>query len=163
MAAPMMVLAAAAAVKAIGAVTAGNSQAAGYNASAASHDFTADRLDENAQIAYQQAGVREDAQRRKGHQVLGQQRAAFAQSGIDSTSGSSALVQEQSADETNLDALYMRYEGNLQARGLKTQAEQERYGGRIDRMNARTAKVGGYMGAATSALSFAASYARGGG
>lgn len=140
------------AMKMAGAAADAQAKAASYNADATANDYNADRLREQAQIALQQAGVREDAVSRKGRAVLGTQRAALAQSHLDSSTGSLALVQEQSADNAGLDALMIRYEGNLQARGVTAQADVENFKGRVARMNAGGARRGGYIGAATSLL-----------
>lgn len=140
------------ALKAAGAAADARARSDSLNADATAHDYNADRLREQAEIVQQQAGVREDAVSRKGRAVMGMQRATLAGSGLDSSTGSLALVQEQSADNAGLDALMIRYQGNLEARGINAQATLEQYQGRVSRANAQAARRGGYIGVATSLL-----------
>jgi hypothetical protein len=125
------------AMSAIGAIQQGN------NAKAAA-DYNAGIMEQNATIERQQATAREETQRRQARQILGEQRAGFSQAGI-GLGGSASDIMDESATNAELDALTLRYEGDLRARGLMAQAESERFQGR----NARTA---GYMGAAGSIL-----------
>lgn len=76
----------------------------------------------NAAAVSAQAGQNEDAQRRSNRDFLGRQRAAIAESGI-GFGGSSQVLQEQTAAELELDALNIRYEGELKRRGLKSEAQ----------------------------------------
>lgn len=137
------IAAAASGVKAIGQLQAADaqSQAARYNAKLAN---------QQAEVERQQTLAREEAQRRQAAQILGQQRAAFAQSG-GGMGGSAADVMQQSTALAELDALTIRYEGDLRARGFDTQAEQERFA-------ARTAKKQGYYQAAGTILGGTADY-----
>lgn len=134
---PMIVLAAGTALKTVGQLQAADaqSQTARYNAKMAN---------QQAEVERQQTLAREEAQRRQAAQVLGQQRAAFAQSG-GGMGGSAADVMQQSSAMAELDALTIRYEGDLRARGLDAQAEQERFA-------ARTARKQGYFQAAGTIL-----------
>jgi len=77
----------------------------------------------NAEMASMQAGAAEEAQRRKAELLLGEQRAAFVQSGVDPSSGTGLLVQNQSARNAEMDALNVRYQGLLQGRGLLAQSQ----------------------------------------
>ena len=133
----MEAIIAATAVKALGAIQQGNAAkgAANYNAGI---------LEQNAANERQQAGAREDAQRRRAAMVLGTQRAAFAQSG-GGMGGSAADVMEQSAINAELDALTLRYEGDLRARGMQAEATSERFAG-------KQAQRAGYFQAAGSIL-----------
>ena len=90
----------------------------------------------NAQQAFMQAGAAEDVQRRRAGVVLGEQRAGFAQSGVDPSSGTGLLVQEQSAHNAELDALNIRYQGLLQGRGLLAQSELDTRQAKIYGQNA---------------------------
>lgn len=131
------------AINALGAIQQGNSarRAADYNAAMA---------EQNAAVELQQAGQREEAKRREARMILGSQRAAFAQSG-GGMGGSAADVMQQSAINAELDALTLRYEGVLRARGLQAEAASERFAG-------KQAQRQGYMQAAGSILSGAGSY-----
>lgn len=115
--------------------------AAGYNAAL---------LEQNAVAERQQAAAREEAKRRETSMILGKQAAAFAQSG-GGLGGSAADVMRQSSINAELDALTLRYEGDLRARGMEANAAQERYAG-------GSAATAGYLGAAGSILSGAARY-----
>jgi hypothetical protein len=148
---PLVLAIGSAVIGAVGAIHSANAQAAGYKASARANDYNAKVLAQNATIARQQANAREEAQRRVARQALGEQRAALAQAGI-GLGGSAADVYGRSAANAELDALNIRYEGELDARGLLAQSEQERYQGKVNLMNAKSAKQGGYLDAASSLL-----------
>jgi hypothetical protein len=151
------VIIASTAMQAIGAIQSANAQAASYRSQKAASDYNAAVLDQNAGIERSQANAREEAQRREARQILGSQRAAFAQSGT-GLSGSAADVMAQSARDAELDALTLRYEGDMRARGLMAEAEGERYQGRVAEMNASNAKTSGYLNAAGSILGGVGSY-----
>lgn len=144
---------------AVGAIQSANAQAAAYESQAAADDYNAEVADQNARIARQQAGAREDAQRRRARKILGQQRAAIAQSGT-GLGGSNRALAEQSALEAELDALNIRYEGELQARGQKAQAGLDRYSARSSRSNASRAKQSGFMNAGAAVLGGVGDYYR---
>lgn len=131
------------AMQAIGAIQQGNSAQAAAN-------YNAAILDQNATVERQQAGAREDAKRREARMILGSQRAAFAQSG-GGMGGSAADVMQESAINAELDALTLRYEGDLRARGMNAEAAGERFAG-------AQAQRQGYFSAAGSILGGAARY-----
>lgn len=95
------------------------------NAAKAQAGAEAKVADYNAEIAGQQAGVAEDAQRRKAREFLARQRAAIGQAGIGLT-GSSITLANQSATEAELDALNIRYEGTLRRTGFLNDAAAAR-------------------------------------
>jgi len=144
--------AAAAVVGAYSAYQGGKTQEAAYKANAQADDYNAQVAATNAATARQQAGVREEAQRRQARQILGEQRAALSQAGI-GLSGSAADVYGQSAANAELDALNIRYEGELDARGLLAGSELDKYQGKVAGMNAKSAKRSGYLDTASSLLS----------
>lgn len=133
-------------------VQAGNAQEAGYKAQANADKYNATMEAQNATVARQQANAREEAQRRQARQVLGEQRAALSQAGV-GLSGSAADIYGQSAANAEIDALNIRYEGELQGRGLMAQSELSNYQGKVSGMNAKTAKQAGYINAASDILS----------
>lgn len=145
------------AMQAIGQIQQANAASASYQSQQAAANYNATIMDQNARIERDQANAREEAQRREARQILGAQRAAFSQSGV-GLGGSAADVMEQSATNAELDALTMRYEGEMKARGLMASAEAERYQGRAAGANASAAMRAGYMGAVGSILGGAASY-----
>lgn len=151
------VMIASAAMSAIGSIQQANSQAASMRAQQQASDYNAAVMNQNAAVETQQAGQREEAQRRQARMILGSQRAAIAQSG-GGMEGSAADLVAQSARDAELDALTLRYEGQMRARGMGIQAEQETYQGRVAGANASRAMTAGYMGAAGSILSGVGNY-----
>lgn len=144
--------AAAAVVGAYSAYQGGKAQEASYKSQAQADEYNAKVAETNAATARQQAGAREEAQRRQARQILGTQRAALAQAGI-GLSGSAADVYGASAANAELDALNIRYEGELDARGLLAGAELDKYQGKVSNMNAKSAKQAGYVNTASALLS----------
>lgn len=124
------------------------------NNQAASADYNAKVGEANAQQASMQAGAAEEATRRRSALILGEQRAAFVQSGVDPSSGTGLLAQQQSATNAELDALNARYSGIVQSRGLMAQSALDRRQSQIYGNNASIAGVGG-------ALSTFGAYAQG--
>lgn len=141
-AAPLMI--ASAGMQAIGSIAQGNAANAAAQANARS-------LDLQAEAESRAAGAREEQQRRSNRQFLGTQRAALAQAGI-GVDGSAYDIARQSAISAELDALNIRYEGQLRSKGLRDQATVTRFEGR----QARTA---GFLGAGAALLSGGANYA----
>lgn len=148
---------ASAVVGAVGAVAQGNAASAQAKTEAAAHDYNAAELRTHADIVSQQAGAKEDVQRRNAAQQLGLLNAAAAQSGI-GTQGSAATVSRESAINAEMDALNIRYEGTVERRGLLAQSKLSGYQAQGARMNAKTAKTSGYINAASSALSAGTGY-----
>lgn len=99
----------------------------------------------NRANALRQGSAAEDTQRRQSALKLGQQRAAAAQSGFDSSSGSMATLQSQSAGELELDALTTRYESVLKSIGYKNEADRAH-------ASAINAETSGYMNFASSMI-----------
>lgn len=85
--------------------------------------------DAEAAAVGQQTGAAENQFRRQSRELLSQQVAAIGESGI-GYGGSSAEVMQQSAIDAELDALNIRYEGELRRQGLKQQAKLARRGSR---------------------------------
>jgi hypothetical protein len=139
--------AAMAAMAAGSAIVSANAQTDSYNAQARMQEHEADLQVENAKIAWQQAGSREDMARQRARKIMAINRANLAQSGIDASSGSAALLQEQTHDDLEVDALMARYEGSLNARGLTAQSGLTRMGASASRMNAGNARAAGYVSA----------------
>ncbi len=78
-----------------------------------------------ARVASQQALADESAKRRENRQMEGEMAASLAESGL-SGSGSSAGAARQSAALAELDALNIRYAGNMRRRGLLSEAKEAR-------------------------------------
>lgn len=150
-------LAASAAVSAVGAIQQGMAAQAQAKAAQGAAEYNATIKRQQAASELQQANAREEQQRRGTRQVLGQQRAALAQAGI-GMGGSALDIEEQSADRAELDALTMRYEGDLRAKGLLAAAEGAEYEGRAAIAAGQNAMTASYLSAGASLLSAAGSY-----
>jgi hypothetical protein len=150
-------IAASAAMSAVGAIQQGQAAAAQGRAQQQAQQYNAIVKQQNAALARQQAGAREEQQRRGARQVLGQQRAALAQAGI-GMGGSALDIEEQSAVRAELDALSIAYEGDLQASGLLAAAQQDIYMGEVAKARGDNARTASYVSAGASILSGAASY-----
>jgi hypothetical protein len=85
--------------------------------------FSAASLRRKAEISRQGFGQREEQQRRDARILAGKRRAAIAQSGT-GFDGSNADVERQSQIFAELDALNIRYQGELENHGLLEQANQ---------------------------------------
>lgn len=149
---PVILTVASTAFSVIGAIQQGNTNAANANAQADAQTYNAQVSENNAIAANQQAGAREDAQRRQRRIALGSARAASAQSGL-TDSGSILDMFDQSAIDSELDILNSRYEGQLTARGYTEQATLDRFGAENSRNNASTARKAGWMNAGSALLS----------
>lgn len=112
----------------------------------------ADIARQRAEVERQQASVNEDAQRRRANLQLGQLRAGMAQSGT-ALDGTNADLYQQSAADAELDALNIRYGGDLAARSSLADAN-------FRDMQASDASRAGLIGAATSALTAYGGYKR---
>jgi Xaa-Pro aminopeptidase len=150
-------MAASAAVSAVGAIQQGMAAQAQGKAAQDAANYNAILKQQQSALELQQAGAREEQARRASRQVLGQQRAALAQAGV-GLGGSALDIMEQSADRAELDALTMRYEGDLRSKGLLAAAEGARYEGRVARAAGENAMKGAYLSAGASLLSAAGSY-----
>lgn len=156
------IYAAAAAATAVGTVNASRAQAAAQQSNAAMEEYNATIAQQNADVAHRNAGAREDALRREADAKLAKQRAAIAQSGFDPGSGTLGLVQEQSADNAELDALMIRYAGNLEARGYNSERVLDQYRSTALKSQARDTTRGGYVSAGAGLLTSGSSYSRSG-
>ena len=150
-------MATSAAMSAVGAIQQGMAAQAQAKAAQGAAEYNATIKRQQAASELQQANAREEQQRRGTRQVLGQQRAALAQAGI-GMGGSALDIEEQSADRAELDALTMRYEGDLRAKGLLAAAEGAEYEGRAAISAGKNAMTGAYLSAGASLLSAAGSY-----
>lgn len=105
-------------VTAVGALMSASaaSNAAKYNAAVA---------ERNAKIARQQAAAEEERSRLDAMRKLGSIRAGYGASGV-AMEGTPLKVLEDSAMEAELDALTIRYNGELKAMGFESDAALER-------------------------------------
>lgn len=149
------------ALQATGSIMQGNSQASAYRQQASASERNAESADIQASQAYDAGLQNELAQRRSSGQQQADVRASVAESGFDSGGGTALLVQQQAARDLELDALTTRYETLLQGGAYEQQALNDRYTAQSLRESADNARRAGYVGAATSILSGAASYGLG--
>lgn len=143
------------AMQAIGAIQQGQAAEAQAQAQANANRRNALIKEMQAGIERQQANIREEQQRRQARGLLGRQRAAVAQAGI-GFGGSALDVMEDSANKAELDALTIRYEGDLRSRGLLADAESERYEAEVALVAGKNAKKAAYISAGAAVLSGAA-------
>lgn len=108
-------------------------------------DYNARQEEVSANVARQQAAAREQLQRNEARKVLGRQRAAIAESGTGFI-GSNRNIAIQSAMDAELDALNIRYSGELEARGLTEQANLTRLEGRQRQQNYGMQAIGSVLG-----------------
>jgi hypothetical protein len=112
-------------------------QAASYNAKIA---------DQNAKLAEFQAAEEERRQRVLGRKEMGAIEAAIGASGAGADSLSFQDVFAESARNAELDALTIRYGGQIKAKAFREEA-------RLARMGGKNAVTSSYYGAASSLLS----------
>ena len=155
MADPVTLMLIAGATQAVGAIASGNAQAAQYEAQAQAANWNANMQREQASATAQQTSAREDLQRKQARQVFGAQLAAGAESGVTLTGSASDLFRSSLYD-AEMDALNIRYEGELNRVGLLNQAQLSDWEGKVAKSNAKSAKQAGYLNAVSSMASAAA-------
>lgn len=151
MAALPIVTMAAAAVQAVGAIQQGRAQAASYKSAAQAADYNATMARLNAGVAGEQANAAEEQQQRqfRALQAKGVVAAAESGAGLD---GSNLDVLKQNAVANELDALTIRYEGQMKARGLLAQSELDKLQAQASRRAGKDAMTGGYLSAGANLL-----------
>lgn len=121
------------------------------NAQKAEARYSRQIAERNATIVQQQAAVSEAAARRDGRRAIGKIQAGYGASGVVGNEGSPLDVLENSATEAELDALTIRYNGELGAMGYKDDA-------RLATMRGRAAGTEGAFRAGSALLSGATAY-----
>lgn len=145
------------AVTALGAVRAGQAQQVQYNAQAQANDYNAAVQRQRAEVTTQAYGQREEQQRRVAHLAEGKRLASAAQSGTGPDSN--AALEHQSEVFAELDALNIRYEGDLESKGLLASANLQDYNASANRGYGASALSAGYLSAFGNTLSGAANIA----
>ncbi len=126
------------------AVVSGVSALSSANARQNAAKYNQEVSEQNAKITLDQTSANESAQRRRNARMLGQQvTRAVDGPGL---SGTGLDVIQQSASEAELDALNIRYSGQLGF--MSNQSRAELYG-----MAADDAQTSGYVNAGSAALS----------
>lgn len=111
---------------------------------------------DNAARARLDASRAEEAQRREARKVLGRAAAASSQSGAAGSGpgqGSFGALNTQSAKEAELDALNIRYGGEMEAFGNESQAAMFRAERKAALQRATGGLITGVLGAASAGLS----------
>jgi hypothetical protein len=119
------------------------------NQAQAAANYNAQVLENQAQTERNQATVRQEAQRREARQVIGQQLAATSESGA-GLSGSNLDLLTESLRNSELDALNIRYQSELNAQGLQQQAGLERFQGKQAKYQSRMSAAGSLLNASGS-------------
>lgn len=140
------------AVSAIGAIGSAKAQsaAASYNAQIADRDVVV--ADQNRKLAIEQARIDAEDKRRDNRRVLSSMRAAYGASGLE-LAGSPLDVLEDTAIEQELDAQRVEFEGRARGREGALQMLGLQESATLSRMEAKSAKSAGYMGAIGAGLS----------
>ena len=103
----------------------------------ATGDYNARVLEQYAVAARQSAAFEEARQRREARRLKAAQRAGYAKAGVVITEGSPLTVLTETAAEAELDALAIRYAGEVQARGYEAEAAISRWEGKQQKRAAR--------------------------
>lgn len=152
---------AAAAFQAAGSIFSGYSQSASLKAQAQVADQNATTADAYGRNALLEASANEDAQRRRSAGDMSRQVAGMAENGIGLDSTTAQDLTYQSALNAELDALNIRYAGQLKANQLYGEAANFRNEAANARAGAKRAVIGGYLNAGAQALSGYGSYLKG--
>lgn len=112
-------------------------------------DYNAAVAEQGARAAQDKASYDEDIHRERVRKLISTQRALYGKSGVE-ISGSPLLVLEDTAGQGELDALAIRYGGNVNAAQQKSSAT-------LSRMQGSAARTSSYIQAGTSLLTGAGS------
>lgn len=140
------------AVQAMGAIQAGNAQAAAYRRQADQERLRAELLDRQAGIERTTGQYQQRRQGEKFDQLIGKQNALYAQSGL-APEGSVIDVQADSAREAALDVAAMQYSTELKADNLEYESQMASVNSGANLRAAKTAKQAGMMNAFSAGLS----------
>lgn len=100
-------------------------------------DYNARILEQQAVAARHSAAFEEVKQRREARRLKAAQRARYGKAGVVITEGSPLTVLTETAAEAELDALAIRYAGEVKAKGYEAQAEMSRWEGKQRKKAAR--------------------------
>lgn len=107
-------------------------------------DYNAKVADVEAENARNKAAYEEQAHRENLKRILSSQQALYGKAGVD-MSGTPLLVMEETAKQGELDALAIRYGGDVAAARARSEAN-------LYKMKSSSAKSTGYMAAGSSLL-----------
>ena len=139
-------------VSGVGQIQQGNAAAASakYNAQVA--EMNATLADRRARDAIERGQVEEQQKRAQVAQLQGRQQAAMAANGVDLSFGSPLDTLVDTAVLGELDALTIRQNAAREAYDYQVQGVNSRADASLSRMNASSAKKGGYLAAAGTVL-----------
>lgn len=127
------------------------------DASKKAAQYTADVAKQNADLddfradqAGQLGAIREEQHRAKVRQLAGTQRANLAANGVDLGSGTALDMVTETYTMGEADALTIRFNAMNEAWGFRTQAINERNGGRFAKMQGHNQATGTYLSTAAS-------------
>jgi len=134
-----------------------------YRSAASEDEYRARIADLNAANTERQTTAAVGQQQRRAGEVLGEQRAAIAQSGFGAT-GTMTDIARQSGTESALDAMNIRYEGTLKKQNFETEAEMSRWSSKRNRSASKfalgssllMAPAKGYLGFVSAGGTFGA-------
>lgn len=124
-----------------------------YQAAAKANQYNALVAKQRAEIVAGTYNQKEEQQRRSARLEEGKRNAAIAQSGA-GLGGSNADVERQSEILAELDALNIRYEGNLERTGALNESNMESYYAKVNKRSATNSLVKGVLGAAGQTLAY---------
>lgn len=133
------------AIQAIGAINEGESKAHAA-------EFNAEQNRKNSDAARAQAADDEIQSRIVSRKAIGDIRASYGASGIQSSEGSALEVLQASAANAEMDALRIKHAGELKSQAYLA-------GARLNEMEATNSRAQGYLGAASAVIMSAAKYA----
>lgn len=137
---------------AAGAVQQGNAAAKAANYQAKVGEMNATISERRAKDAMERGEVEEQRQRMEVQKVLGQQKVAYAASGVDLGFGSPLDTIVDTAVMGELDALTIRSNTYREAHDRRVDAANQRAGANISRMEGQAAKTGSYLSAVGTVL-----------
>lgn len=148
----MSLMAATSIVGASGALKQGKDQQDQADFNAQIQNYNAQVAEQSAQSAIDKAQFDEEAQRRETKKKLSTQLALYGASGISPDTGSPLLVMEETASLGELDALAIRYAGDVEASRLRSVASGYRMQGEAETMKGESVRSASKWSAATSIL-----------
>lgn len=139
-------------VSAVGSVVQGNAAASAANAQAAQMENNAKLAEIQAREEVKRGASEEERFRFQIQQLRGKQKAGYAAAGIDLGSGSALDANLSTLTEAEMDAATIRADAQGRKHAYLVQAQDSRYQASLARASAKNARIGGYLGAATSII-----------
>lgn len=156
-AAPLILMAASAAVTAVGSLSAAAAQRSSYESQKTMANYNATVEQMNANAAMSAASANEQAMRRDNDVKLSFERGRMIESG-GGLVGTNVGALAQAGTNLELSALNARYKGAIEARGDLQQSVYDQYQAQIAGQNAKRASTAGWIGAVGGALGTTANY-----